>query len=198
MNSSILRLNADNRHLPTQGPGFSRVRRPSLRRWKNLREKIMFVYDNHIVCICRHETLTHCWLNVWPASQTVIQHSTNYSRWIRTPGISWMCLATSRPINQSREGDHLESEELMMHEKMIGQDSRDPSSHIEQWLCGRRSVWHTKSSEFSITPLHETRTRLTVDGWRISVELQNSCSHREQGLWKEPFCETHEAVSSLS
>ena len=27
-------------------------------------------------------------------------------------------------------------------------------------------------------------------GWRISVELLNSCSHREQGLWKEPFCDT--------
>ena len=45
-----------------------------------------------------------------------------------------------------------------------------------------RSVWHTKSSELSITPLHETKNTvlLTVDGYRL-----NSCSHREQELWKK-------------
>ena len=48
-------------------------------------------------------------------------------------------------------------------------------------------------------PYHSTAwDKNTVDGWRISVELLNSCSHREQGLWKKPFCETIEAVGFQS
>ena len=30
-------------------------------------------------------------------------------------------------------------------------------------------------------------------GWQISVELPNSCSHREQGLWRGPFCVTYQS-----
>ena len=45
------------------------------------------------------------------------------------------------------------------------------------------------------------KTRLTVDMvdcWRISVELLNSCSHREQGLWKGPFlCDTWSSELSI-
>ena len=48
-------------------------------------------------------------------------------------------------------------------------------------------------------PYHSTAwDKNTVDGWRISVELLNSCSHREQGLWKEPLCETLKAVGFQS
>ena len=48
-------------------------------------------------------------------------------------------------------------------------------------------------------PYHSTAwDKNTVADWRISVELLNSCSHREQGLWKEPFCETHKAVGFQS
>ena len=57
-------------------------------------------------------------------------------------------------------------------------------SHIEQGLWGRRSVWHTKSSDLSITPLHETKTRVTVDGYRLNswtpVPTENRGSERSR------------------
>ena len=35
---------------------------------------------------------------------------------------------------------------------------------------------------------HKHGWRLMVDGYRL-----NSCSHREQGLWEEPFCVTYQS-----
>ena len=72
--------------------------------------------------------------------------------------------------------------DLVLNHEIVQKRSGSPFcvTYQKQWALYHTPAWDKRHS------------------WRISVELLNTCSHREQGLWKELFCVTHEAVSSLS